>query len=526
MLDAIIKNSTLFGLKNNGSAKNDISIKDGAIVKIGQTDEEALQVVDGQGLITLPGFVDAHSHSDYYLLFDPEAQGKIMQGVTTEIGGNCGYSSAPIDGDILKIRTEAYMEQFGLKLDWKTFAEYWERLATKGSSVNYAGLIGYNTLRASIVGTQDIPIEDHHIEKMKEAVRENLAQGAAGMSIGLVYPPACFSSIKEVAAVAEEVRKAGKVFTAHIRSEGKTLIESIEEILEIARISGVRLQISHLKTAGKDNWHKLDKVFELIENAKNEGIDVSADRYPYIASNTGLQVLLPDWAFDGGRDAIIERLNDSETRDKMREEILENHPETEYWDTVMVSQVATKKNYDLQGLRVSEAAKLKGKDAIDYVFDLLIEEKTEVEAIYFCMNPNNMDRVVQKDYVMIGSDAGARTIGGPLGIGRPHPRTFGTFPRFLRDYVLDRKIFTMNEAVKKTSTSACERFGIEKRGKLIEGYHADIVMINPDTLKDTTTYENPLSYPTGIENVFVNGDLTVKDGKYLGTLSGKGLRVN
>jgi N-acyl-D-amino-acid deacylase len=526
MLDAVIKNSTLFGLENGGSAKTDLSIKDGMVVKVGESDDEAAEIIDGDRLLTLPGFVDVHSHSDYYLLFDPQAQGKIMQGVTTEIGGNCGYSSAPIDGEILKIRREAFMEQFGLELDWKNFDEYWERLGRKGSSVNYAGLIGYNTLRASVVGTQDKKIENDHIEKMKELVRNNLSQGAAGMSIGLVYPPACFSSVKEVVAVAEEVQKAGKVFTAHIRSEGKTLVESIEEILEIARLSGVRLQISHLKTAGKDNWHKLDKVFELIENAKNEGMDISADRYPYIASNTGLQVLLPDWAFDGGRDATIDRLNDKETRKKMWEEILVNHPEKEYWDTVMVSQVSTKKNYDLQGLRVSEGAKLRGKDMFDYIFDLLVEEKTEVEAIYFCMDPDNMDRVVQKEYVMVGSDSGARTIDGPLGIGRPHPRTFGTFPRFFSDYVFNRKIITMEEAVRKTSTAACERFGLEKRGKLAEGYHADIVMINPDTIRDTTTYENPLSYPEGVENVFVNGRLAVRDGKYLGTLSGKGIRVN
>ncbi|MDH5542928.1 MAG: amidohydrolase family protein, partial [Nitrospinota bacterium] len=253
---------------------------------------------------------------------------------------------------------------------------------------------------------------------------------------------------------------------------------------------------------------------------------IEADRYPYIASNTGLQVLLPDWAFDGGRDAIVERLKDPETRKRFREEILANHPEPEYWDTVMVSQVATKKNFDIQGLRVSEASHKRGKDVFDYIFDLLIEEKTEVEAIYFCMNGDNMDRVLTKEYVMVGSDAGARTIGGPLGIGRPHPRTFGTFPRFFQDFVFGRKIFTMQEAVRKTSTAACERFGIKNRGKLMEGFHADIVMLDPDAIADTSTYENPLSYPKGIRNVWVNGNLTVSNGEYSGKLSGTGLKIN
>ena len=526
MFDCVIRNSTLFGLEDGTPAAVDLGIKDGLIKKIGIINEKAELEIDGKDLYTMPGFVDVHSHSDYYLLFDPEAQGKIMQGVTTEIGGNCGYSSAPIDGEILKVRRESYKEQFDLDLNWKTLDEYWARLAEKGSSVNFVALVGYNTLRASVVGTENVKVTKAHITEMKKRLKESLEQGAAGVSIGLVYPPACFSSIEEVAEVISVMKDCDKIFATHIRSEGQTLVESIEEAIEITRRSGTRLQISHLKTAGKDNWHKLDKVFEIIEKAKSQGVDIQADRYPYIASNTGLQVLLPDWAFDGGRDKIIERLKDPATRKQFREEILANHPEPEYWDTVMVSQVATKKNFDIQGLRVSEAAVKRGKDVFDYIFDLLIEEKTEVEAIYFCMLGENMDRVLTKDYVMIGSDAGARTIGGPLGIGRPHPRTFGTFPRFFQDYVFDRKIFTMEEAVRKTSTAACERFGIKNRGKLKEGYHADIVMINPDSITDTSTYENPLSYPKGIQNVWVNGILTVSEGVYSGKLPGKGIKVN
>ncbi|MDH5542172.1 MAG: amidohydrolase family protein, partial [Nitrospinota bacterium] len=269
MLDYVIRNSTLFGLDNGGSAKTDLGIKEGIIAKTGKIDEEAKIEIDGEGLYTLPGFVDVHSHSDYYLLFDPEAQGKIMQGVTTEIGGNCGYSSAPIDGEILKIRRESYKEQFGLDLNWKTFDEYWQRLAEKGSSVNYVGLVGYNTLRASVVGTQNVKVTKEHIAEMKRRLKESLDQGAAGMSIGLVYPPACFSTVEEVAEVTSVLKDSGKIFATHIRSEGQTLVESIEEAIEIARRSGARLQISHLKTAGKDNWHKLDKVFELIEKAKS-----------------------------------------------------------------------------------------------------------------------------------------------------------------------------------------------------------------------------------------------------------------
>jgi len=526
MFDIIIKNSKLFGLEKNATAKSDIGITDGIISAIGNLDgKDAKKVIDGEGLYTMPGFVDVHSHSDYYLFIDPDAGGKVMQGITTDIGGNCGYSSAPIGGDILKVRAEAYKEQFGLELDWSTFDEYWKKLKVKGSAINFVGLIGYNTLRASVIGLQDGEVTEEAKEKMKQMVRDNLDMGAAGISIGLVYPPACFAKKEEVAEIVAEVGKKGKIFTTHIRSEGRDLLDSIDEVIEIAKMAKVKLHISHLKTAGKDNWEKLDKVFEKIEKAKNEGVDIECDRYPYIASNTGLQVLLPDWAFDGGRDAIVVRLQDDKIRKKFTEEILKNHPEPEYWKSVMVSQVATEKNYDLQGLTVEEGAKKRGKNHFDFIYDLLIEEKTEVEAIYFCMSEKNMERVLLKDYVMVGSDAGSRTINGPLGIGRPHPRTFGTFPRFMREYVFDKKLISMEDAVLKTSTSACERFGLEKRGKLIVGYHADIVTIDPKTIRDTTTYENPLSYPEGIVNVLVNGVPSVLNGKYTGELNGRGIAV-
>ena len=526
MLDAVIKNSTLFGLGGGESRKTDLGIKDGLIAKIGDIKEETGRVIDGAGSYTMPGFVDCHSHSDYYLLIDPLAEGKVMQGVTTEIGGNCGYSSNPIGGEIKKIRAETFREQYGLELDWDDFGQYFKKLKNGGTSVNFAGLIGYNTLRASVLGLKDVAMQNGARREMAKIIRENLDQGAVGMSVGLVYPPACFASMDEVADMVSTVAKADKIFTTHIRSEGKQLEESIEEVIEIARRTGVKLQISHLKTAGKENWQKLDNVFEQIEKARDEGIDILCDRYPYTASNTGLQVLLPDWAFDGGRDAILQRLSDSATRKKLTEEIIKNHPEPEYWDSVMVAQVVSDKNRHTQGKIVSKAAAEAGKNVFDFILDLLLEEKTEVEAIYFCMNESNMDRIIMKDYVIIGSDSGARSLGGPLGDGHPHPRSFGTFPRFFQDYVFGRKLLSMEEAVRKTSSAACERYGIKKRGKLIEGYHADIVMMNPERTADTSTYEKPLSYPSGVDYLFVNGVLTLENGKHTGAFGGKGLEIH
>ena len=321
------------------------------------------------------------------------------------------------------------------------------------------------------------------------------------------------------------LQKRGKVFTTHIRSEGAKLLDALEEVTKVAKDSGAKLQVSHLKTAGKDNWKKLDKAFAILEQAVADGVELEADRYPYLASNTGLQVVLPDRAFDGGRDQLLDRLADRRERKKFREEILANHPEPEYWETVMVSQVVTDKNRDVEGLNVTEGALKRGKEPFDYIFDLLVEEKANVEAIYFCMSQENMDRIIEKPWVVIGSDSGARNIDGPLAQGRPHPRTFGSFPKFFAEYVTRKRTFTIPEAIRKMSTAGCEFFKIADRGKLKSGYYADIVVFDPEKFDDTSTYKEPLSYPAGLSHVVVNGTYAVKDGRPTNAGAGRALLV-
>jgi N-acyl-D-amino-acid deacylase len=319
------------------------------------------------------------------------------------------------------------------------------------------------------------------------------------------------------------VAARGKVFTSHIRSEGARLLEALEEMVKVAKGSGVKLQVSHLKTAGKDNWDKLDRAFEILEEAMAQGVSVMADRYPYLASNTGLQVTLPDHAFDGGKDALTKRLADTGERAVFTREILKNHPEPEYWDTVMISQVVTEANKDLEGLTVTQGAAKRGKDTFSFIYDLLGQENTDVEAIFFCMNEDNLARILGKPWVVVGSDSGARAIDGPLAIGRPHPRTFGTFPRFFKEFVREKKIFTIPQAVRKTSTQAAEFFGIRNRGKIKSGYFADIVVFNPDTIGDTSTYTEPLSYSKGIEHVLVNGVFAVENGAPMQNRAGRAI---
>ncbi len=532
MYDLIIKNIKIYDGSGGEPFIADVGIKGDKIVKIGsivdgiaspliKSEARNDKLINGEGLCLSPGFVDIHSHSDYYLLIDPLAQSKVRQGVTTEVGGNCGYSASPIFGSALDERKKSYKEQFGLELNWTKLDGYSKKIEEKGISLNYCQLIGHNTVRASVAGVVDREPSPDEMKKMERIIEEAMDEGAVGMSVGFAYTPSCFAKKEEVANLCKIVAKRGGIFTTHIRSEGRTLIESIEEVIDIAKVSGVRLQISHLKTFGEENWGKLDEVFKLIESAIEDGIDITCDRYPYTAANTGLQAVLPDWVFNGGKEKAIERLKDYKTRDKIKTELLKKYPSNSYWDSVMISQVVTDKNKETEGKSVKKGAEIFKKDVIDFLFDILIEENLEVDAIYFSMSEDNMKRILKKDYVMIGSDSGARSTDGLLGLGLPHPRTFGTFPRVLGKYCRDEKLFDLPAAIYKMTSYPCKRIGIKDRGLIKEGYFADLVIFNPDTISDTATYESPKNYPKGIEYVIINGKITVNKGNHTGAKAGR-----
>lgn len=523
MYDIVIKNGMVADGVTDNLNRADVVIMGDKIATVAPNVSEGLakKVVDATDMVVAPGFVDVHSHSDYYLMIDPRAESKLLQGVTTDVGGNCGYSAAPMSGALRERRIKDYQTQFGIDVSWSNLEEYFESLSRKGHGINYAALLGYNTIRGSVLGENNSQPDADSMKKLKAAVAEGLDQGAVGMSVGVVYPPACFASEDEFAQVFSVVGGRDKVFATHIRSEGPGLLESLTEVVNVARRSCARLQVSHLKTAGKANWNKLDRAFEILEGAMGEGMKVMADRYPYLASNTGLQVVLPDRAFDGGKEALLKRLGNSADREAFSRDIITNHPEAEYWETVMVSQVVNPKNRDLEGLTVAQGAQLRKKSPHDFVFDLLAEEDAYVEAIFFCMSEDNLDRILKKPYVMVGSDAGARALTGPLAIGKPHPRTYGTFPTFLQKYVREKKQISIPEAVKKTSSMAARFFGLVGRGEITPGSFADIVIFDPATVGDNSTYTAPIAPPSGIQNVFVNGRLAVENGRLAGELAGQ-----
>lgn len=509
MYDVLIKGATLIDGISARSRRSDIASRAGKIVAIADEidTERATETIDASGHIVAPGFIDPHSHSDYYLLIDNRARSRLRQGVTTEIGGNCGYSAAPIEGEALADRIDAYRKIYRLDLDWRSVGEYLDRLHARKAAIDFQPLIGYNTIRASAMGFQARAPNRKERDKIADMIATGLDEGAIGMSLGLAYPPALFADFNELARAMKIVADRGKICSAHIRSEGSELIESIEEFIALARVSGARAQISHLKTFGRSAWGKLDRVFDLIESARDEGIEIMADRYPYLAANTGLSAILPDWAKEGSRDEIVARLRDPIERARVKKAISDDTAKDEtYWSSVMISALDKEANRELEGATLTEAAeRLGATDPIEALFELLISENALGEAIYFMMSDENLDRIYQKEWVMLGSDSGALDIDGPLSTGRAHPRAFGSYPKFWSEYVRDRRIIDPVEAIRKMSTIPARRFGLRDRGELSVGKRADMVIFDPSAFKERADYRDSFHFAEGALATIVNG---------------------
>ncbi len=524
MFDLLIKDARIIDGSGSPSFIGSVGIKGEKIVAIGDIREsEASTVFHANGLAVSPGFIDIHSHSEFTLLADPRGEGKVMQGVTTEVSGNCGLSAGPLYGDYFE-RRKGDLSELGLELSWHSLGEFFSTLENRGLSLNFATLIGHGNLRGSVVGYGNRKPTVDEMEKMKTLLREAMKTGGVGLSSGLIYPPGVYSDIEELIELAKVVKEFGGIYASHMRSEGEKLLEAITEAIRIGEGAGIPVQISHLKTGGEKNWHKLEGAFELIEAARLRGVDVTADRYPYTASSTDLDAILPSWAYEGGADAELARLADPETRERLKNEIITQHPNEDYWEKVMVASVDTEKNRGFEGKTMAEVAREMEKEPCEALFDFLIEEKLRISAIYFSMSEENLRRILQKPYVMVGSDSSARAIDGPTRLGKPHPRTFGSFPRVLSKFVREEKVLTLEEAVMKMTSLPAQRLGFKERGIIKRGAYADLVIFNPERVHDTASYTEPYAYPMGIRHVIVNGTFVVKDGAHTGAEPGKILR--
>ena len=527
MFDVIIKNGKVIDGAGNPWFKADVGINGQKISAIGRLSaEEASKIIDADGLVVSPGFIDMHSHSDFELLVNPKAESKIRQGITTEVIGNCGVSAAPLN-DLMKVearKTDSLIEEAELQLDWSTMKDYLSRLGRQGVAVNVVPLVGHGNLRVCTVGFVDRPPTKTELEEMKKRLARAMEEGAFGMSTGLIYPPGCYAETDELIELSRVAASYGGIYTSHIRDEGDKMLESVKEAIEIGEEAGIPVEISHHKAEVKANWGKVKESLKMIEEVRDRGIDITCDVYPYVAASTVLSAELPHWAHEGGTEKLVQRLTDAETRARLIREMREESPdqasmpEVDIWD---VTQIARCKNHpDLEGKTVSEIAQTKHMDAFELVFDLLIDDAA-ISIVGFHMCEDDVCTVLRHPVSMIGTDASAVAPYGVLGKGKPHPRSYGTFPRVLGKYVREERVLTLENAIRKMTSLPAQKLGLRDRGIIREGMRADITIFNPETITDRATYQNPHQYPDGVEYVIVNGKIAVGEREHTGVLAGR-----
>jgi len=520
-IDLLIKHGLVFDGRGGEPVLTDIAVKDDRILAVGIFNEnDAEIIISAKGMAVAPGFIDSHAHSDFTLIADNRAEGKICQGVTTEINGNCGMSAAPLYGKAVE-RREDDLKELGITERWNSVREYCSLIEKKGLALNTAMLIGHGNVRGSVVGYDNREPSAAELSRMKQLLDISIQEGGIGLSTGLIYPPGIYSSTDELSALAEVLKPFGLIYTSHMRSEGAALLESIQEVISISHAAGIRAHISHIKTAGQENWHKADAAIALIMAARERNMEISCDRYPYIASSTDLDSLLPSWAFEGGNEEELQRLRSDKMRMQMRRELLEQDKNRAYWQRVIISSVVSPAKSWMEGMTIAEISERLGCDEIETVFTILREEKLRVGAIFLSMSEDNLNKFLSLPFCAIGSDSSARSFDGPTRLGRPHPRTFGTFPRFFGKHVRDEKLMSLTEAVHRATMLPASIFGLKGRGQIKEDFSADIIIFDPDSISDRATFENPFLKPAGIPYVLVNGVPAVWEGELTHKFSGR-----
>lgn len=517
MLDILIKGARVFDGEIFLVGDICVGVREGKIISVGKTCGKAKRVIDAAGLVLAPGFIDIHSHSEFTVLFNPESESKICQGVTTELVANCGFGPWPCENAAGK-RLKERLECFGLKLEWNSLQGYFDFLAKVRPSVNIGVFIGHGNVRASVIGYENRAPDEKEMKHMRGLVEGGMKQGAFGLSTGLMYPPGVYAKKPELIECAKAASSFGGIYVTHMRNESGDIINSIQEALKIGYEANIKVQISHLKVAGRQNWDKIDEVFSLIEGARKSGMDVTCDRYPYSASFTSLDIVLPSWVYEGGNAEEIKRLRNPETRRKLAEQ-LRKEKSDEYWDRVKIASVSTDKNKPFEGKSVLEIANFKNSNPVEVFFDLLLEESLGVYAIFFNMSEKNLFKILGKTYCMVGSDAASRVDYGKLRQSMVHPRAYGTFPRAAGRFVRDGKL-NLEDALYKMTGQPSRKLKLKDRGFIRKGLAADLVLFDPGSLADTATFDCPHKYPGGIKHVIINGTVTVEEGEHTGARAG------
>ncbi len=526
--DLLIQNARIVDGTGNPWFHGDLAIRGDRIVAIGaQLSGDSKQTLDATGLVVAPGFIDIHSHSDYLLLEDGHAHSKIRQGVTTEILGE-GFSAGPAQG-----KRPGRQVTVGKKTwKWTTLEGYFKALEKSGMATNVASYVGIGAVWESVMGKSfDRPTEEQLVE-METLVKEAMEQGALGFSSQVMMPPGSLATTAEIIRLCRQVKPYGGIYSTHIRNEGTGVFDSVREAITIGEKAEVPVDIIHLKIADQQYWGRMSEVIDLIEQARDRGVNVQANVYPYTRGNNNLVSIIPPWAHEGGRGKLLERLKSPEDRKKIKHDIVHgvegwyNHYTAigGDWNRMLISG-----NNRFRGLTMDRVFALRnpGKkpvNLLDDFLDLLIEEGGSVATVYAHHTEKDMNLALQQPWCSVGSDGSAYAIEGPLRRGNPHPRNFGTFPRVLGRYVRDRKLLTLENGIRKMTSLNAAKVGLTQRGMLKKGYYADITIFDPRTIIDQATFTSPFQYPRGIQTVIVNGTIVIQEGKHTDATPGQVLR--
>jgi len=521
--DLIIGRGVIVDGTGSPPFRADIGIVGDRIEVVGDLSGERAEVVlDASNLVVAPGFIDMHNHSDVSIFEVPTADNYVLQGVTTIVVGNCGHSPAPLsDVNREEFVKEIKREHPDVEVSWESFGEYLKALEELGPTINIAPLVGHGTVRSAVLGFSPEQPSERDLEKMKEYVREAMEAGAFGISTGLIYIPGAFSTTEEVVELAKVSARYGGLYATHMRNEGVKLLDSVYEAVTIGVKAGIPVEISHLKASGRPSWGKVEAALKVIEDYASRGFDISADAYPYTAASTSLLTLLPKDIRSGRTEEVLSKLRNPEVVERIRKELAGGVFEERYisWSDIMISH--SPRHREFEGMRIDKIAEALGLDPVDTVVKLLIDDELATGMVTFTMREEDVRTVISHPYVAIGSDGSV----GKFGVGKPHPRRYGTFPRVIARYVREEKVLTLPEAIRKMSSLPARKLKLWDRGIIRPGFKADITVFNYYTIEDTATYENPHSYPRGVAYVIVNGRVVVEEGKLVGSVrAGRVLR--
>ena len=521
-VDVVLRGARVYDGSGGAPFSADVALQGDRIAAIGpELASAGADEVDVRGLALAPGFIDIHSHTDLVLLVNPNAESKIRQGVTTEVVGQDGSSIGPwTDGEFESTR-DSYRSRYDVTLDFRDLTGFFDRLARTPASVNIASMVGAGSVRGAVVGNDDRPARPEELARMVALVRAGLAAGACGLSSGLEYVPSGFADLEELVALAEPLRVRRLPYASHMRNEDDRLIAAVEEALNVGRLAGVPVQVSHLKAQGQRNWWKARVVLDMLEAARADRIDVMYDRYPYVAYSTGLSNLFPLWSRDGGTDAFLERLADSSLERRIEEAVRAKVAQLGDWNSVQITSTRSEALAWARGRRFGNLATDRGEEPYLLLKRLMLEDRSGTGMVGFGMGEENTERILAHPLGMVCSDGGARAPYGPLSEGSPHPRSYGTFPRILGHYCRERQAMSLELGVRKITAMPAARLNFRDRGTVRPGAIADLAVFDPATVADQATFENPHQYPTGVPHVIVAGTFVVRDGEHTGATPGR-----